>query len=316
MVKKGIGSEMVEQIDIEVKPKTWLNYKDYNIFVLLIAPFRIYFKQFLKFFLVAIIPELLIFGLFYVVDIRLEYDFIIRRFTNLSIDFLDENAARYLIPMILVAIFMLILRSSIVTNIAWKTADKSKANVFWAMDLAFKRIKEIFLASFIFIIFMLIPGTLFILGVLLELRMPGFSWLLIGFALGIPLLIGSRISLFVVGINRDLLPVGTAFQKSWYLTEKANWIKSLLVLFIYVILGIAMPWILTNYLINLYGDWVGIIMIFVRAILYPLFDISLTLTYLNIDANSLNNAIFKDDIIKQREMSEKLIKTKQTGEVK
>lgn len=303
-----IKGEILVTIEQETKKDTWLNYKKYNIFQLLLAPFLVYFKQIHKFFFISIIPEFLIFGFFYIVDFRLEYDIIIRRFTNLSIDFIDDQVAPYLIPMIIVGLFLIILRSSIVTNIAWKTIEQSKADMLWAIKSSFKQIKEIFLAAFIFILFLFIPGALFILGVLLELGMPGFSWFLISFAVGIPLILGSRISLFVVGIGRDSLPVGTAFQQSWYLSRKANWIKNILVLFIFSLLAVIVPWILTNYLINIYGDWVGVVMIFGRALLYPLLDIALSLTYLQNDTSSLDRAVFREDIIKQREMSEKLIR--------
>lgn len=294
-------SEKVEET--EEKSINSLKVEEYGIFKLLVAPFRIYFKQFFQMFSISLIPELLIFGIFYLVLVKLEYNFASQHFDNFSLDFRNEYVKPYLIPLIIIAILLIILRSSIITNICWKTVEKSKANVFWAIDTTIRRFKRLFVASLLLIGFLAVPVSIFVLAVLFNYQIPFVSWVLIVFSVGMPLLLGSKISLFIVGINKDELPVGTAFQRSWELTKRSNWLKTSLVVGIYVFISIILPWVLTNVLIGMTDDWMGIIMIVIRALLYPLLDCSLTLTYINNDFEILQQATFKDDIIKQREKS-------------
>ncbi len=297
---------MSEQEDkVEKKQASNQKISEYGFFKLLIAPFRIYFKQFAQMFTISLIPEMLIFGIFYLVLITLKYDFISRQFI-FSLDFRNEYVTPYLIPLIIITVLLSILRSSIITNICWKTVEKAKANVFWAIEMTFKRFVEIFVASLILIGFLAVPALLFLFAILFNARVPFVSWTMFAFSISIPLILGSKISLFVVAINKDELSVGGAFQRSWDLTRSSNWLKTSMIVGIYAFVSIILPWILTNTLIEMTGDWMGIIMIFIRAILYPLFDCSLTLLYLNNDYEVLQNATFKDEILKQREKSEQM----------
>ena len=297
---------MNEQQEIQevTKKKKWLNYEEYNIFHLIIMPFVIYGKQFLKYFIFSVIPELLIFGIFYLIIFRFEYIHASGTFV-IQLDFRQESAAYYFFILVIAAVLLVIMRSAVITTMTWKTVEKSKANPFWALEVAFKHFKQLFLAALMIIFALVIPIGIFILAVMIEVQMPGFAWMMISLAAGIPLILGSKICLFNVSITKDEHNFGRAFQSSWYLTTKANWIKTMVILTIYVSISIALPWALTNRWINIYGDWVGIVMIFGRALLYPLFDISLTLTHLHSDSKSLNEATFKDDILKRREISRK-----------
>ncbi len=296
-------SEQVEKV--EKKPTDNLKVDEYGIFKLLVAPFRIYFRQFFQMFTISLIPELLIFGIFYLVLINLKYNFISHQFI-FSLDFRNEYVTPYLIPLIIVAVLLFILRSSIITNLCWKTVEKSKANVFWAIDLTGRRFKELFFASLMLIGFLAIPALIFIFGILFNARVPFVSWIMLVISVGFPILLGSKISLFVVAINKEELSVGRAFQRSFDLTRSSNWLKTTMIVGIYAFVSIILPWALTNTFIEMTGDWMGIIMIFVRAALYPLFDCSLTLTYLNNDYDVLQHATFRDEIIKQREKSEEM----------
>ena len=285
---------------------TNLKIQEYGIFRLLAAPFVIYFRNFFKMFTIAAIPEFLIFGIFYLVLVDIEYDLTLNKFTSFGLDFRNEYVTPWLIPLIIFAVLLLILRSSIITNISWKAIERPKVNVFWAIDVTFRKIKQIFLASIILIGFLAVPGLLFIFAILFSYRIPFVSWFLIAISVGIPLLLGSKMSLFNVAVNKDELTVGRAFQHSWELTRRANWIKTVLVVGIFATISIILPWIFTNVFIGMIGDWMGYIMIIVRALLYPLFDTALTMTYIHNDLEILENATFKDDIIKQRERSNKM----------
>ena len=285
---------------------TNLKIQEYGIFRLLAAPFVIYFRNFFKMFTIAVIPEFLIFGIFYLVLIDIEYDLTLNKFTSFGLDFRNEYVTGWLIPLIIFAVLLLILRSSIITNIAWKAVEKPKVNVFWAIDVTFRKIKQIFLASIILIGFLAVPGLLFIFAILFSYRIPFVSWFLIAISVGIPLLLGSKLSLFNVAVNKDDQTVGRAFQHSWELTRRANWIKTVLVVGIFATISIILPWIFTNVFIGMVGDWMGYIMIIVRALLYPLFDTALTMTYIHNDLEILQNATFKEDIIKQRERSNQM----------
>lgn len=296
-------SEQVEKV--EKKTTNNLNVNEYGIFRLIVAPFRIYFKQFIQMFTISLIPEMLIFGIFYLVLIDLKYNFISHQFI-FSLDFRNEYVTPYLIPLIIIAVLLIIIRSSIITNICWKTVEKSKANVFWAIEITVKRFMQLFVASLILIGFLAIPALIFLFAILFNARVPFVSWILFAFSVVIPLLLGSKISLFVVAINKDELTVGRAFQRSWDLTRGSNWFKTSMVVGIYALISIILPWTLTNSFIGMTGDWMGIIMIFVRAVLYPLFDCSLTLLYFNNDYEILQHATFRDEILKQREKSEEM----------
>lgn len=292
---------------IKEKPANIIKVEEYGILRLLVAPFRVYFKSFFQMFSISLIPELLIFGIFYLVLIKIEYSFVLQRFTSLSLDFRNEYVTPYLIPLIIIAVLLIILRSSIITNICWKSIEKSKVNVFWAIDTTFRRLKELFLASLIIIGFLAVPGLIFVFGVLFQNGVPFVSWVFIAISIGLPIILGSKISLFIVGISKDQLTIGAAFQRSWDLTRRSNWLKTSIIVGLYGIIAIILPWVLTNTFIGMTGDWMGIIMIFVRALLYPLFDSSLTLAYLNNDYEVLQHATFKEEIIKQREKSEQMM---------
>ncbi|MFW9923758.1 MAG: hypothetical protein ACFFDW_10785, partial [Candidatus Thorarchaeota archaeon] len=162
-------------------------------------------------------------------------------------------------------------------------------------------------AGMIFIFFLIIPSAFIIFAFLIGLRMPGLSWFLICLAVGIPLILGSRISMFLVGVTKDKLPVGTAFQKSWDYSNRWEWLKTAIILLIFSLISIIGPIILTNMLNSMFNYyWIGLIMIVGRALCYPLFDISLTLNYLSCENDAINRAFFKKDIVEYKNKQNKI----------
>ncbi|MFW9924407.1 MAG: hypothetical protein ACFFDW_14080, partial [Candidatus Thorarchaeota archaeon] len=144
---------MLDGIKAKEENPTWINLNNLNIFKLLLLPFKIYFKQFFKFLFIASIPEFFIFGFFYIINFNIGYNYTIGFFT-MELDFINDLARPYLIPLILVGVLTYILRSGIITTISWRTIEKGRANVFWSIDIVFKQIKAVFLAGMIFIFFL------------------------------------------------------------------------------------------------------------------------------------------------------------------
>ena len=136
--------------------------------------------------------------------------------------------------------------------------------------------------------------------------MPEIGWFMIALSVGIPVILGSRISLFATGITKDKLTAGRAFQTSWYFTKSWNWLKTAILIVIFGGISFILPFFLTNYFNSTIGPWMGYIMIAVRAIFYPFFDIAMALNYLQSEYDVIDKATYKEEIIKQKKLSEKL----------
>ena len=120
----------------------WLKYNDKKFITLFYKPFIIYFKQFFKYFLIALIPELIIYGILRLAIIEIpisNYDNYIT--LGFSIDFYSDFGRDSFFILLILGLIIFVLRSSVITNIAWKTIEESKANAFLAIVNSFKKIK-------------------------------------------------------------------------------------------------------------------------------------------------------------------------------
>lgn len=303
--------EETSSLEME-KPKAKLfDYKNYSIYRLLAYPFAIYFKQFFKYFLVALIPELIFFGIFRLVRLDITFNIVLGVFSA-DLDFASDAAAASFFILLLLAAFIFIFRSGLIATITWRSSQKGRANPFWAIEATFKQTTKFLLATIMMVFFLALPLMVIILSFIFSGNpiLKGLTWTLMAIGVGLPLLFGSRICLFSTGITKDYFAAGTSFQKSWEFTKGKLWFRTLILLFVFVSLGFIGPLIVTNVLEGIYGFWAGFGMIFGRAFFYPLLDISLTLSYLNAEHLALDKAVFKEDIKRQQLLSEKFAESK------
>jgi hypothetical protein len=213
----------------------------------------------------------------------------------------------FIIPIIITYVY----RSSILSNLSWKTIEDGKANVFWGLDRSFKKSRELlifllFIAGLIFL-----PALMVTLGVILQastfLYAYVFSWMFIFAAIIFPLIFYSKTSMFIAGMSRDELHVGAAIQNSWQYTSRGNYFRATTSFIIFMMIGILLPWGLSLYLGQIYGKWVVFGFVFVKAFLYPLFDISLTYNYMHLEHDSIEKAVFRDAIREQKKRSNEVI---------
>jgi len=307
------NTKKVETPSLEMeKPKGKLfDYENYGLFHLLAYPFVFYFKQFFKYFIVALIPEFIFFGIFRLILIDISYNYAIGYFSA-KIDFTSDAAAAFFMILLLLAVIIFLLRSGILSSITWRTMQKGKANPFWALEATFKQLWEFIVSAGIMIIFVAIPSIFLVLSFLFSgnSSLQGLSWSLMVISVGLPLIFGSRISMYSTGITKDYYPAGTAFQKSWEFTKGKLWLRTVILLSFFVTIGFIGPMILTTVLEGVFGFWASFGMIFVRALFFPLLDISLGLSYMNTESLALSRAVFKEDIQKQQLISEKFLQSK------
>ena len=204
------------------------DYHSYGLYHILLYPFAIYGKQFPKFFLLALIPEFIFFGIFRLVNIDINYSYT-TGFFSAAIHFYNDSdavAAFFFILLFLAAIIFL-LRSGTISAMTWKTIDTGKANPFWSLEATLKQFWKFVIATGIFIFALVIPFIFMLLALIFSGndRLQGLSWFLLVVSIGIPLIFGSRISLYSTGITKDYYPAGTAFQKSWQYTKGKYWLR-------------------------------------------------------------------------------------------
>ncbi len=293
----------------------WISYNDKEIHKLLYKPFKIYGKQFLKYFFLALIPEFILFGISQIVIIKLSArDYLYGPVIEFSMNFIGETrnqrenmmtAFAFLLLLVFIAIMY---RSSLLTNITCKTIEEGKANVFWVIDRTFRKTKEILLLTLFLITIAALPFVLILLAVILQgstfLYAYVFGWMIVSLAIAIPLIFYGRISMFIAGMCKDNLHVGAAIQTSWRLSSHKNYIRTTIVFIVFATLGLFLPWGLSLYFTQIYtGIWVQFGMIFVRGLFYPLFDIAFTLTYMNVEDLAIEKAVFSESIKEQIKMS-------------
>ncbi len=298
--------------------KSWISYKDAKFVELLYKPFLIYGKQFLKFFIIALIPELVLYGLSRLIIFSISpssmsiwgpaFD-VTFEFVG-TIDTRDQNQALFF-TMLLPTILLFVYRSSIISNISWKTIEGGKANIFWCLDRSFRKTKEILLFLLFIAGLIAFPALMVTLGVILQsssfLYAYVFSWMFIFGALLIPLIFYSKTSMFMAGMSKDDLHVGAAIQTSWQYSSRSNYYRVTSSFIVFLTLGILLPWGLGIYLGQIYGHWLIFGFVFVKAAFYPIFDISLTYNYMHLEYYSIDKAVFRDAILEQKKRSQEII---------
>jgi len=135
-----------------------------------------------------------------------------------------------------------------------------------------------------------------------------FSWMFIIGALVVPLIFYSKTSMFISGMSRDNLHVGAAIQTSWQYSSRKSYYRVTSSFILFLTLGILLPWGLSLYFSQIYGFWATFGFVFVKAFCYPIFDISLTLNYMNQEYYTIDKAVFRDAIIEQKKRSNDMIK--------
>ncbi|MBN1329230.1 MAG: hypothetical protein JXA54_07130 [Candidatus Heimdallarchaeota archaeon] len=289
----------------------YIDQKNNNYFKTMRYSFLIYFKQFFKFFLISLIPEFLFFAIFRLVILEISNDYIELLdyvVTLIRVDFINEFGQAAFFILLLLALGLFIFRSAYVSSVTWKTAEKGKANFTWAMENTIQKIPQLIQFTFVAIVIGIFPILLLIVGLLMQVRMPGIAWGMMIAAVLLPLLFGNKISAFIPGMTRDNLHLGEALQKSWRYGSKENWFKSMSIYLTVFILCIIGPYALSFYVKTQVSlNYIGILLAIGRALIYPIFDIAFTLNYLHIDQFAINRSAFRDEIIEQRKRSEELI---------
>ncbi|MEA2070279.1 MAG: hypothetical protein U9O98_03220 [Asgard group archaeon] len=284
--------------------KPYLSLEKDSLAQLFYLPFKVYWREFLSFYILALLPEFLLFGIFRLITIRIPY-YYGGSFFGFEMDLAYEGVARYLIPLAILTVLIFFFRSSVISNMSWRIANRGKSNPVWALDRSFKQSLNLLFGTIILVFFLSVPSMFFILGdLLLLISMYWLGWLLIALSVGILIILGSRLCLSIAVMSKENVRIGTALQTSWDSTADRDWLKIALVLFVFSLIGIIFPWVFSLSLGEIYGFWAGFGAIFLRALLYPLFDISLTLSYLNSANLALERSVFKEDIKKTQTLQE------------
>ena len=298
--------------------KSWINFKNAKFVELLYKPFLVYGKQFLKFFIIALIPELIFFGVTRLVIFSISpVSAIWGPAFGVSFDFTGDLVTRdnhqtLFYVLIIPTIIMYVYRSSIISNLGWKTIETGKANFFWSLDRSFRKSKELFVFLMFIVGLIAFPALMIVLGLILQgssfMYAYVFSWMFILGAIVFPLIFYSKTSMFIAGMSRDNLHVGAAIQTSWQYSSRKSYYRVTSSFILFLTLGILLPWGLSLYFSQIYGFWATFGFVFVKAFCYPLFDISLTLNYMNQEYYSIDKAVFRDAIIEQKKRSNEMIK--------
>lgn len=299
--------------------KSWINYRNARFVELLYIPFLVYGKQFLKFFIIALIPELIFFGVsrLIIFSVSPSTTAIWGPAFNVSLVFRGDletrdNFQTLFSIMIIPTIIFFVYRSSIISNLSWKTIEEGKVNLFWSLERSFRKSKELFVFLLFIAGLIAFPALMITLGVILQgssfMYAYVFSWMFIIGALVVPLIFYSKTSMFIAGMSRDNLHVGAAIQTSWQFSSRRSYYRVTSSFMIFLTLGILLPWGLSLYFSQIYGLWATFGFVFVKAFCYPIFDISLTLNYMNQEYFSLDKAVFRDAILDQKKRSNEMIK--------
>ncbi len=299
--------------------KSWINFKNTKYVELLYKPFLVYGKQFFKFFIIALIPELLFFGVTRLVIFSISPSSmsIWGPAFEISLDFIGDLVTRdnyqtLFFVLIIPTIILYVYRSSIISNLGWKTIENGRVNFFWGLDRSFRKTKELFLFMLFIAGLIAFPALMITLGVILQgssfMYAYVFSWMFILGALIFPLIFYSKTSMFIAGMSRDNLHVGAAIQTSWQYASRKSYYRVTSTFILFLTLGVLLPWGLSLYFTQIYGMWATFGFVFVKAFCYPVFDISLTLNYMNQEYYSVDKAVFRDAILEQKKRSNDMIK--------
>ncbi len=300
------------------EPKSWMKFKKVKFVELLYKPFLVYGKQFLKFFIIALIPELIFFGVTRLIIFSISPVTVVwGPAFAISLDFIGDLITRdqyqtLFFVLVIPTIIMYVYRSSIISNLSWKTIETGKANLFWSLDRSFRKSKELFVFLMFIAALIAFPALMIVLGLILQgssfMYAYVFSWMFILAAIVFPLIFYSKTSMFVAGMSRDNLHVGAAIQTSWNYSSRKSYYRVTSAFILFLTLGILLPWGLSLYFTQIYGFWATFAFVFVKAFFYPLFDISLSLNYMNQEYYSIDKAVFRDAIIEQKKRSNEMIK--------
>lgn len=300
--------------------ENWLDYKNKRIINFFYKPFVIYGKQFFKIFIFSLIVEFFFFGIFRLIifDFEIGYSVITGfPFFSVVVDFVSDFGRTFFFILLIPAVTFFIIRSTLISNTAYLTIEKGKANIVVVIENTIKKIKEILLFTLLLSVIMVFPFLMIILGMLFMLRSYYLAMAMIMFAIIIPYIFLPKISLYATGMAKDNFHVGRALQTSWYLTGRKNWLKSSFFFMFFSTLSFLGPWILTLYFSQRYDySYLGLIMVFVRALLFPLYDSAMTFIYMHFNHNTIEESVFRDEIINQKARSEEFIRKMKRNKVK
>ncbi|NHJ83897.1 MAG: hypothetical protein FK734_00460 [Asgard group archaeon] len=279
---------------------------------LLYRPFVIYARNFFRYFIYSVIPEFIFYGisLLILIDFQIEYNPVYdRTIFEVSLDFVSDYASSLFFILLIVSVVIFIFRMALITNLTCLYTDNKKPNIFMALDRSVRMLKDIFIFSVFMIIFLALIGIFIFVAILLQQSLYVLSWLMIIGAAFLLFMFGSKISLFVPSMARDEHSFGTAIQRSWQISRKKYYWRTVTIFTLFLVLSIILPWVLTSYLKTTFTDfvWIGALTAILRGFMYPLFDISLSLTYVSAEYEAVEQAVFRDEIREQRKKSEQLM---------
>ncbi|MBD3192046.1 MAG: hypothetical protein GF308_15470 [Candidatus Heimdallarchaeota archaeon] len=297
-MSEGTMDSTVAQEPIIEEPKIWLEYQDFNLLQLILSPFKIYGKQFHKFYLLSLIVEFILFGLFFPIEIDFIFDPNQGTFVG-GIEVINETTSIFVFPIVLLGIMFIVIRMALITETAKKTIKKGNANIFRVIDKGFNKFGALAAATGVAIVLGGLTIPFILLGMAMHLSVPGVAWGVIIFAFLIIIFLTIKFCLFIPSLIVSDEGVGEAFQDSWRLTSGLNVLKIFNILLLYFIISVLAPTMIIDYFSGtpFYWSWFSFGMVFVKALFYPLLDIALTITYTHTKYQSIlhtSQADFKE----------------------
>ncbi|NHK31924.1 MAG: hypothetical protein FK730_11270 [Asgard group archaeon] len=300
--------------------ESWLDFKDKRFINFFYKPLLIYGKQFFKIILFSLIVEFIFFGIFQLIifNVGVEYSEITGHpFLTVQVDFVSDFGRAFFFILFIFTIVLFFLRSTLISNTSRFTIEKGKVNIVQVIENSILKIKEISIFTVFVLTMLFIPIIMITVAIIIMVREFQMAFAMLIFAIIVPYLICPKISLFTAGMAKDNLHVGTALQTSWNLTGGRNWFRTSFLFVFYSIVSFLGPWALTAYLNQRYAFiYLGLVMVFVRAFLFPLYDITMTYLYMHYDFNALEISAFKEDILEQRKRSEEFTRKIKSNNVK
>ncbi|NHJ41061.1 MAG: hypothetical protein FK731_13600 [Asgard group archaeon] len=300
--------------------ESWLDYKSKRFINFFYKPFVIYGKQFLKLLIFSLIVEFFFFGISRLIIFNVEVDYSLYTtlpFISIEVDFVSDFGRAFFFILLILAIVFFIIRSTLITNTAKLTIEKGRANLVIVIENTVKKVKEILVFTLLIVTILVFPFLMITLAILMMMRNHYLAWSMILFAIIVPYIFLPKISLYTAGMAKDNLHVGSAIQQSWYLTGRKNWSKSSIFFVLFSFISIIGPWLLTIYLNQRHGyPYLGLIMTLIRGFLFPLYDSAMTYNYFHFSHNTIEESVFKEDILKQEARSEEFIRKVREKRVK
>ncbi|MCF2144321.1 MAG: hypothetical protein K9W42_11530 [Candidatus Heimdallarchaeota archaeon] len=273
--------------------------------------FKIYFRKFPILFIISFLVELAFFGIFQLVEFEfgLIYNLVIDKMIfKFEINFASNLGKASFIILVFVATLLFILRMNFISNITILTTERKQGKVFSAFESTAKKLGQNLLFMLVILTIAVFPILLFILAILIQPRLYFLAWMFFLVAMLFPFFLVFKFSHFVPGLTKDNLHVGAALQKSWSLTSNTTFFSCFGVFLTFFTISILAPWIATFYLEQtVHYLYIGILLALLRAFFYPLFDIAITLNYIHLEFTSVEKSVFREEIKKQKELSEKLV---------